>query len=180
MLGFFLASLSVGLSNFSASIGIGISGVSAKVRTQIAIIFGVFEGVMPVIGLLIGKSLSGFASEAGRYIGGTLLICIGLFVFWQSRSPSKIKEVKYRLDLRHLLSLGFVLSLDNLVIGLALGFYHISIILAACIIAGVSIGMSLIGLELGNFLGKRFEKWSENIAAVLLVLVGVIFLLGYL
>ncbi len=54
----FLVSISIGLGNFAASIGIGMGGVNAATRLRIAIVFGLFEGGMPVVGLLIGAGSS--------------------------------------------------------------------------------------------------------------------------
>ena len=57
--------------------------------------------------------------------------------------------------------MGFVLGIDNLVVGFALSFYNVPLLLTVVFIATVSIVMSLIGLELGKYLGERFEEWSE-------------------
>jgi len=43
---------------------------------------------------------------------------------------------------------------------------------AAGTIALVSVGMSLVGLELGKHLGKGIEDWSEVFSGVILILVG--------
>ena len=40
---------------------------------------------------------------------------------------------------------GFAISLDNLVVGFALSLYHVPILLAAGLIALISVAMSLIG-----------------------------------
>ena len=59
MLALLLVAVSLGLSNFAASIGIGVSGVDARTRLRVGVIFGVFESVMPILGLLAGRSLAG-------------------------------------------------------------------------------------------------------------------------
>ena len=40
--------------------------------------------------------------------------------------------------------------------------------------------MSLVGLELGNHLGQRIERWSEEIGWGVLILVGIALLFGWL
>jgi len=74
---------------------------------------------------------------------------------------------------RQLLILGIALSLDNLIVGFALGVYKVSIVLAAVIMAIVSVGLSLLGLELGSRLGSRVGEYSEMAGGGVLVLVGV-------
>ncbi len=71
------------------------------------------------------------------------------------------------------------LSIDNLVIGFALGTHNVSIALAALIIAAVSVGMSLLGLEVGARLGQSTDQWSGEIGGALLVLVGVAIAVGW-
>ena len=69
-----LSALAVGLDNFAAAIGIGIAGVDARTRLRVALIFGFFEAIMPLIGLLVGHSSAHGLGHATRYIGGGLLL----------------------------------------------------------------------------------------------------------
>ena len=62
MLALLLVAVSLGLSNFAASIGIGVSGVDARTRLRVGVIFGVFEGAMPILGLLAGRSLAALSA----------------------------------------------------------------------------------------------------------------------
>ena len=68
---------------------------------------------------------------------------------------------------------GAAFSIDNLVVGFALGTYKVSIIVAAVVIAVVSVGMSLVGLELGNRLGASVERWSAQMGGAVLIVVGI-------
>ncbi len=53
-----LVAASVGLDNLGAATALGVSGVDRKLRLRVALIFGMFEGAMPIIGLALGHSLS--------------------------------------------------------------------------------------------------------------------------
>jgi putative Mn2+ efflux pump MntP len=168
-------SLSVGLSNFAGSIGIGLSGVDGRTRLRVGIAFGLFEGMMPIIGLLIGRAVAGSIGSYGRYIGAGLLVLTGFYTIWQSIRTGKVEREEEHgiLDTRQLVLLGVALSLDNLVVGFALGVYHIPIVLAAVTMAVVSVALSLVGLELGSRLGSRVGEYSEMAGGAVLVLVGV-------
>jgi putative Mn2+ efflux pump MntP len=61
-----------------------------------------------------------------------------------------------------------------------LSFYQVPILLAAGVIAAVSVSMSLVGLELGDRLGARFETWSGELGGGVLVLVGLALAVGLL
>jgi manganese efflux pump family protein len=64
------------------------------------------------------------------------------------------------------------LSIDNLVIGFALGARDAPLILSVIVIGLVSVGLSLLGLELGNRLGAEVGHRSELLGAGVLVVVG--------
>ena len=71
-----------------------------------------------------------------------------------------------------LLASGLVLSMDNLVVGFALGTYGVSVAAGAILIGSISVAMSLVGLELGGLLGRWAGRRSEQMSGVMLILVG--------
>jgi putative Mn2+ efflux pump MntP len=180
--GLFLAALSVGLSNFAASIGIGMSGVDARKRLRVGLAFGVFEAVMPVIGIVIGHNVSGSLGHVGRYLGGALLVATGLYTVWKSRREGDGEAAAGAgpLDTTRLLVTAFALSIDNLVVGFALGVYPVPALLAGIVVAATSVALSLIGLELGSRLGRGVEKWADEIGGAVLAAVGVALAFGVL
>jgi len=74
--------------------------------------------------------------------------------------------------LGRLLVSGLVLSMDNLVVGFALGTYGIGIAFGAILIGAISVTMSLAGLELGGMLGRWAGRRSEQMSGLILILVG--------
>jgi putative Mn2+ efflux pump MntP len=74
--------------------------------------------------------------------------------------------------LGRLLASGLVLSMDNLVVGFALGTYGVGVAAGAILIGSISVAMSLIGLELGGLLGRWAGRRSEQMSGVILILVG--------
>jgi hypothetical protein len=65
VLALILAAGSLGLDNFAASIAIGLSGVDHSLRIRIALIFGIFEAVMPAIRRAPGPPAVGAARKLG-------------------------------------------------------------------------------------------------------------------
>jgi putative Mn2+ efflux pump MntP len=180
IVGLLLVALSVGISNFAGSIGIGIAGIDARTRLRVGVAFGAFEAGMPLIGLLIGASLAGSIGHVGRYVGAALLILTGAWTIWTGRTTEAKAERHQRLDFRALMMTAVALSLDNLVVGFALGVYHVNLLLAAVLMGVVSVGMSLLGLELGSRLGERVEAYAEEVGGGILVLVGIALATGLL
>src|SRR5215471_11512660 len=87
--GLLLVSLALGMSNFAVAIGIGLGGVDAKTRVRMALVFGFFEALMPIIGLLVGQGVAGLLGEIGRYVGAGLLIITGAFTLWKARTANR-------------------------------------------------------------------------------------------
>jgi putative Mn2+ efflux pump MntP len=181
MFALLLVAVSAGLSNMTGSIAIGISGVDAKVRLQVGLVFGLFESLMPVVGLVLGRNLAGTLGKAANPAGGGLLALVGLYTIISAvRSDEDDRAISNRGGLIRLLVLGAALSIDNLVIGFALGTYHVGLIVAAVTIGAVSVSLSLLGLEFGSRLGERIGQLSEYIAGALLIGVGAALAAGVL
>jgi putative Mn2+ efflux pump MntP len=178
-----LVALSVGLDNFAAAIAIGVSGVDARTRLRVGVIFGVFEAGMPVLGLQLGHSLASTLGHAAHWIGAALLIATGLYALIESvRGRGDHDSGRQAASQRtgRLLVTGIALSIDNLVVGFALGTYHVSLLEAAVVMGVVSIVMSLIGLELGSRLGARTGERGEIIGGLVLIGVGIAIATGAL
>ncbi len=176
MIALVLVAASVGLSNFAASIGIGIGGVDGRVRLRVGLVFGLFEAGMPVVGLLIGQRLEGDLGRTARWISAALLIAVGAYGLITSLrgggAAGEARPVTSDRPARLLLS-AFALSLDNLVVGFALGAYQVSLLTGAAIFGAVSVVMTLAGLELGARIGRRAGPRGEQIGGAILISVGV-------
>ncbi len=169
-----LVSVSVGLSNFAGAIGIGLSGINARTRLRVGFAFGAFEALMPVIGLLIGSAAAGYlGNRVGAIVAGIILVLTGLYTIIEGRRVDREAEPKRGMRTHQLIFTAFALSIDNLAVGFALAVYHVEIILAALTMGVVSVGMSLIGLEIGHRAGKHVEAFSEEIGGGVLILVGI-------
>lgn len=173
MLTLLLVGASVGADNFAAAIAIGLAGVDRRVRLRIAIVFGLFEAGMPVLGLVVGRTLSGSLGERAHLVGGGLLILVGLQMGVSAlRAEDGLPPALAGAPVTRLLLLAAGLSIDNLVIGFALGAHGTPLLLTVVVIGVVSVGLSLLGLELGNRLGAEVEQRSEVLGAAVLVAVG--------
>lgn len=173
VLALFLVAMSVGLDNFGAATALGISGVDGRLRLRVALIFGVFEAAMPLLGLLLGHSLAHDLGTAAKPIGGALLGLVGAYAVVSELVGKKEAAREPEVGVKHLVLIGAVLSIDNLVIGFALGTYHVNVAIAAIAIAAVSVALSLFGLELGRHLGERIGRRSALVGGAVLILVGV-------
>ncbi|MCL6444911.1 MAG: manganese efflux pump MntP family protein, partial [Alicyclobacillus sp.] len=112
-------------------------------QLRIAILFALFEALMPILGLLIGEQLAGLIGDKAKYVGIVVLAAAGLYSFFK-RDNVEEPEVKRGFDMRTIL-LAVALSLDNLSVGFGLGMFHVPLGLAAIVFGAVSLCMTLIG-----------------------------------
>ena len=178
MTALFLVAISLGLSNFAASVGIGVTGVDARTRLRVGLIFGLFETGMPIVGVLLGHSLADTLGHATRWIGAGLLIATGLYGLLQAVRDTRSKETgepetPTGQSTGRMLVTGLALSIDNLVVGFALGADHVSVPLAAIVIGVVSVALSLLGLELGDRISTRAGDRGGQIGGIVLIGVGI-------
>ena len=187
MLALLLLAVALGLDNLAAGVGFGAGAadrVSGGTRVRIAVVFGLFEAGMPVLGLLLGHGLADGVGEAARWLGGAALIAFGVAGLVQARRDGGERVPPTQRSgtqpIGRLLLSGLVLSGDNLAAGFALGAYHAGIVLAAVVFGVVSVAMSLAGLELGARIGAAAGERSELIACLLLIVVGAVIAAGVL
>lgn len=199
MVALVVAAVAVGLDNFGAAIGIGLLPYAPGRRWLVASVFGLFEAAMPVLGLFAGRSLSGSLAGAAPAIGGTVVGVMGAYTLgrelWtrairtgapdragrpgRSGPPDRAgRPGRSDLGVGRLVVLAAVLSVDNLVVGFALGTYHVAIPVAVAVIGAVSVALSLLGLELGSRLGNVIGGRSELVGGLALIVVGILVGLG--
>ena len=185
MLALLLVAVSVGLSNFAAALSLGVSGVDGRARLRVGLVFGLFESGMPVVGLLIGRQVAGDLHATARWAGGALLAAVGLYTLIASLRDVRDTRPGYAeppsgYGLGRLMLSGLALSLDNLVVGFALGALQVEIVIGALVIGAVSVTVSLIGLELGARIGLWAGRRGDQLGGVVLVGVGIAMAAGVL
>jgi manganese efflux pump family protein len=177
MLELIASAVAVGLGNFGAAIGIGLSGSTTSTRVRVGLVFGAFEGGMPVVGLLVGHGTAHALGAIAAYVGGGLLLAMGVWqlvqTFLARGTPSSPPRGTWRLLLT-----GFALSMDNLVVGFTLGVQNTPLFEAIVVFAVVSAALSLLGLELGKRLGAAIGSGVEYVAGFVLIGVGVLVAVG--
>jgi putative Mn2+ efflux pump MntP len=165
ILGFLLT-----LDNFRVSIGLGTLNIDATRQKHISLAFGICESVTPVIGFVIGQSLSSSMTSLVQYIGPLIVGGYGVYVILVERF-----EKKHLLIGRYWLILGlpFSLSLDNMMAGVGLGIMGFQIVPYAIILGIISGLMSLTGLRLGHAIRKYMPNKADLVGGIVLIIISV-------
>ena len=80
----------------------------------------------------------------------------------------------------NLIMLSIATSIDALAVGLSIGILDIEIWYPSFLIGLITAGLSLVGIQLGQKLGKRFGKRMELIGGIILIIIGTRILINHL
>ena len=145
-----------------------------------AFLFGLFQGVMPLIGWLVGSSIQSYIAPVDHWIAFAILASIGLKMIWQSFG---LGEEQRSIDIRKitvLLTLSVATSIDALITGVGFGFIRVNILEAVIIISLVTFLVSVLGAKLGEKTTFIPARWAEFLGGVVLIAIGIKVVLEHL
>ncbi len=159
--------------------GIGASRIEVGDLTVTSLLFGIFQGMMPLITFLIGVEFIAYIQPIDHWIAFALLSFIGAKMIHESREP-KDNQTHISTKLTHTLLLAIATSIDALATGVVFVPYATQIVAIICTITAVSMIGSLSGYLLG-FYGKRHLHINvELIGGLILIGMGCKILIEHL
>jgi len=163
---------------FAVSIasGVAIQPLHMYHAVRIALFFGLFQALMPLIGWLAGLSLPGFVAAWDHWIAFGLLSGIGakmiLEAGWMKSDDETHTEAGAPYSTSILLVLSIATSIDALAVGLSLSMLAVAILLPAIVIGLVTFGLSFVGVFIGDRVGHFFERKIEVLGGAVLIGIG--------
>lgn len=160
---------------FSVSIAVSACQVDMRIAhaMRIVIFFGFFQFFMPIVGGLLGNSLSGFFAAWDHWIAFTVLAFVGLNMIIEAKQET---EDCKKFDVSRLgvvVFLAVATSLDAMAVGFSFATLHRPIIYVA-VSTGVITGfLSLIGIKAGSRLGIIIGQKAQIVGGTLLCLIGI-------
>lgn len=141
-------------------------------RTSLA--FGIFQGLMPVLGWLAGRSVVELIEGYDHWVAFVLLALVGSRMVWESLHSRDGRRQNTDISKGWLLlTLSVATSIDALAVGLSFAFMEISIAVASLTIAVVAFVATTIGFLLGRKAGNLMGRRAEAIGGMILIAIGV-------
>ena len=167
----FVIAVGLSMDAFAVSVASGASYKQLHHRSalNIALFFGVFQAVMPIIGWLAGLTFRQMIQDYDHWVAFVLLVAIGSKMIYESFA---IKKRQNPMDLYILLALSVATSIDALAVGITLSLLTNSIATAVIIIGLVTFIFSYAGIYLGKKIGHLFENRIEMIGGIVLITIG--------
>lgn len=180
-----LCFVAVGLSMdaFAVSVckGLGMRKINRRGAFLIALFFGGFQALMPLIGWILGNSFQKYIVRFDHWIAFALLSYIGGKMICDAVGDRECEvAIPFRLDMKELLMLSVATSIDALAVGITLAFLRVNILSSVLVIGAVTFVISLSGVYIGNKFGSRFEKKAEIAGGLVLVLIGIKILIEHI
>ncbi|HNZ42337.1 MAG TPA: manganese efflux pump MntP family protein [Bacteroidales bacterium] len=167
-----LIALGLAMDCFAVSIScsLGKNNISRLLAVKIALFFGLFQGLMPVAGWLLGLSFKNMMSGFDHWIAFGLLSIIGIKMIVEAFKKEEERDLNIRKTMV-LISLSVATSIDAMVVGISFALLKLNMLLTLGIIGIVTFIVSLVGI----YIGKKFTFISAGKAAIIggLVLIGI-------
>lgn len=172
-----LLGFSLALDCFAISISQGIRSNAMRPLLILAILFGLFQGGMLLLGHLAGTLLSGVLATGMNWLAAALLIGIGIKMLRESRAADE-EEAASLVRLQDYLILSIATSIDALAAGISLDSLKIDSLLATLVVGLFSLALALAGGYFGKQLGEKFGKRAELFGSFVLIALGIKSLMG--
>ena len=166
--------LPLGLDSFAVAAAIGaVQVTTARQRLRISLVFVIFEGGMPLIGLGLGSALARGIGPAADYLAAAAVIGAGAWILLAGDKDEEDRAS--RLTSSHglaLVALGISISMDELAIGFSIGLAGVPVAVVIVAIALQAFLAAQLGLALGAKIGERWRERAEQVAGIALILLG--------
>ena len=159
--------------------GLSMKKMNWKSAIIIALYFGIFQAIMPIIGYFLGTTFSSFVENIDHWIAFILLAFIGGNMIKES-TDDEVEKRNDKVDVKTMLILAVATSIDALAVGITFAFFKINIGLAVAIIGSITFLLSIIGVKIGNKFGDKFQNKAELTGGIILIIIGLKILLEHL
>lgn len=175
-----LISVGLAMDAFAVSIckGLAMGKPTPKAIIIVALWFGIFQGVMPVIGFALGTAVYDLIEDVDHWVAFILLALIGFNMIRESLSKDE-EEMDDDLSFTTMLILAIATSIDAFAVGITLAMENGNILVSAVVIGVITFLISAVGVRAGGFFGSRYGRRAEFVGGVILILIGLKILLEH-
>ena len=183
---FVLLGLALAMDCFAVSLCMGLSGRRFSISWAVVppLMFGLFQGIMPLLGWGLGLAVRPLIENFDHWVAFVLLLGVGGHMLKEAWDQSKAEAcadpacpppvaLPTARTFFTLLTLAVATSLDALAVGLGMAFAEVSLWWPALIIGGTTFLVSLVGICLGQGLGRFIQGAHYAVAFGGCVLFGI-------
>ena len=154
--------------------------LNKKKEWAMPVLFALFQGVMPLLGWLLGSTFAEHISSFSGYLVALVFFALGSKIVFDNVKKCKKPEnsnvscVKSVFSYKILVLQAVATSIDALIVGVTMSMnLAFSCFYAMLIIASITFVLVTLSMLFGKFLGSKFSKEAEWIGAVILFAIAV-------
>jgi putative Mn2+ efflux pump MntP len=182
-----LIALGLSMDAFAAAIckGLSVKKLTMGNALLIGVWFGGFQALMPLLGYLLGRQLTGFIETFSHLIAFVLLFAIGIHMLREAyvnkkRGDGTSGGDSCPLSIKAMFLMAVATSIDALAVGVTFAFLGAAILPSVLTIGLLTFALSAAGAWIGRAFGAKYEFAAEIFGGVILCLLGVKVLLEHL
>ena len=180
-----LISIGLAMDAFAVSIckGLSMKKLNMKHGLVIALYFGGFQALMPLLGWFLGSQFQTYIVSFDHWIAFILLAFLGTKTIvdtLREKDDEQEQKQESRLDHKELFLLAIATSIDALAVGVTLAFLQVNIISAVSVIGIITFCICIFGILVGNMFGMGSKKKASIAGGVILIAIGLKILLEHL
>ena len=182
----FMIAVGLSMDAFAVAIckGLNMRKLDMGKTLVIALFFGGFQALMPLIGWLLGRQFEQYIVSVDHWIAFVLLGFIGgkmiLDVVRGGEDEEVCPSCDEKLDLKELFLMAVATSIDALAVGISFAFLQVEITFAITLIGCTTFVLSAIGVFVGHKFGAKYESKATLAGGIILILIGLKILLEHL
>ena len=177
----FVIAVGLSMDAFAVSVCKGLSVPKMKLSHALTcgVYFGGFQGLMPLIGYLLGSQFEEAIVSIDHWVAFVLLGLIGFNMIKESREEG-CETMDSSFGVKAMIPLAIATSIDALAVGVTFAFLRVNIFWAVLFIGVITFTLSSIGVKVGNVFGVKFKSKAEFAGGLILILMGTKILLEHL
>lgn len=179
----FVIAVGLSMDAFAVAVckGLSVTKLESKHMLITGLWFGGFQGLMPLIGYLLGSTFERYITPVDHWVAFVLLGIIGINMIKESFEKDEEDGADASFSVKTMLVMAVATSIDALAVGITFALLPDVNITAAVVFIGViTFTLSCVGIKIGNVFGAKFKSKAELAGGVILLLMGAKILLEHL
>ena len=179
-----LLAVSLSMDAFAVALckGLALKKINLKSCMIVGLWFGSFQGLMPLIGYLLGSTFADKITSIDHWIAFVLLAIIGGNMIKEALGKDE-ENVNDSLGFKTMLVMAIATSIDALAVGVSFAFTDFEpdwfVYIAFALIGVITFTLSSIGVKIGNIFGTKFKSKAEFAGGFILIVMGLKILLEH-
>lgn len=169
-----LLSIALAMDAFALAVvnGIKYSNYGKKQMLLASLSFGVFQAIMPLLGLLVITPFISYIEKFDHWVVFIILFLIGINMVKEGLQKEEIQEKVEKYSFKLLIVQSIATSIDALSIGVSLPSFDLNPYISCAIIGGVTTLICLVGHMLGKKLALLLKDKAVIFGGIVLILIG--------